>query len=66
LDQEGGGLMRESVFAGRRLRASYRGFSCDYVLALLEAAGDQDDSSLDSCLHRQPRRLRSHMKYEEQ
>lgn len=52
--------MRQALFAGRRLHASYRGFSSDYVLALLEAAADQDDT-LDSCLHR-PRRLRSRMK----
>lgn len=58
--------MRQHLFAGRRLRASYRGFSCDYVLALLEAVGDQDDSSMDSCCLPRPRRLRSHMKYEEQ
>jgi hypothetical protein len=58
--------MRHSMFAGRRLRASYRGFSSDYVLALIEAATDQDDSSLNSyCLHR-PRRLRSRMNEEEQ
>ena len=58
--------MRHSMFAGRRLRASCRGFSSDYVLALIEAAIDQDDSSLNSyCLHR-PRRLRSCMNEEEQ
>lgn len=58
--------MRSSLFTRRRLRASYRGFSSDYVLALIEAAVDQDDNSLESyCLHR-PRRLRSRMNEEEQ
>lgn len=58
--------MRESLFAGRRLCASYRGFSSDYVIALLEAAAEQDDSLLDSyCLHRPPG-LRSRMREEEQ
>lgn len=57
--------MRSSLFTRRRLRASYRGFSSDYVLALIEAATAQDDSSLEPyCLHR-PRRLRSRMNVEE-
>ena len=64
--EESGGLMRNSLFTRGCLRASYRGFSSDYVLALIEAAGDQDDNSLESyCLHR-PRRFRSRMNGEEQ
>jgi len=58
--------MRHSLFAGRRLRASYRGFSSDYVLALIEAASDQNDNSLESYCLRRPRRLRSRMNEEEQ
>lgn len=58
--------MPSSLFTRRRLRASYRGFSSDYVLALIEAAVDQDDSSIESyCLHH-PRRLRARMKEEDQ
>jgi hypothetical protein len=58
--------MRSAIFTRRRLRASYRGFSSDYVLALIDAAAEQDDSSLESyCLHR-PRRLRSRMNEKEQ
>ena len=57
--------MHHSLFSGRRLRASYRGFSSDYVLALIEAASDQDDSSLESYCLRRPR-LRPHMNEEEQ
>jgi len=47
--------MRQSLFAGRRLRASYRGFSSDYVLALLESAAEQNDTSFACCLHRPQR-----------
>jgi hypothetical protein len=51
--------MRQSLFAGPRLRASYRGFSSDYVIALLDRVDEQDEDVTDSyCLHR-PRRLRS-------
>jgi hypothetical protein len=58
--------MRQSLFAGRRLRASYRGFSSDYVIALLDTADEQDDLFTDSyCLHR-PRLRRCRMKDEEQ
>lgn len=56
--------MRKSRFAGRRLRASYRCFSSDVVIALLETAVDQDDTFFDSCcLHRLQRRFQ--MKEEE-
>jgi len=58
--------MRSSIFTRRRLRASYRGFSSDYVLALIEAAADQDDSSLESYSLRRPLRLRCHISHEEQ
>lgn len=64
--EESGGLMRNSLFTRRRLRGTCCGLSSDYVLALIEAAGDQDDNSLESyCLHR-PRRFRSRMNGEEQ
>jgi hypothetical protein len=57
--------MRQFLFAGRRLRASYRGFSSDYVIALLDAADEQDEDLTDSyCLHR-PRPRSHHMKEEE-
>jgi len=58
--------MRQALFTRRRLRASYRGFSSDYVLALIEAAADQDDSSLESYSLRRPRRLRCRLNHEEQ
>jgi hypothetical protein len=57
--------MRQSLFAGRRLRASYRCVPMDDILALLERADEQGDSFIDSCLHR-PRRLRCRMKEENQ
>jgi hypothetical protein len=57
--------MRQSLFAGRRLRASYRNVPMDNILALLDRSDDQDDDSSDSyCLHR-PRLRRSFMKEEE-
>jgi hypothetical protein len=58
--------MRSSLFTRRRLRGSCCGLSSDYVLALIEAAGDQDDSSLESYCLRRPRRLRPHINEEEQ
>jgi hypothetical protein len=58
--------MRQSLFAARRLRASYRNVRMDDILALLNDAVEQDDNSLDSyCLHR-PRALRFRMREEEQ
>jgi hypothetical protein len=54
--------MRQSLFAGRRLRASYRGFSSDFVLALLETVDEQGDTFC--CLHR-PRTRRSFLKEEQ-
>jgi hypothetical protein len=55
--------MREALFAGRRLRASYRNVSGDFVIALLDRADEQDDDFTDYyCLHR-PRR-RSHAQEE--
>jgi len=58
--------MRQRLFAGRRLRASYRCFPMDDILALLERVDEQDEDFIDSyCLHR-PRRLRSCMKEEGQ
>ena len=57
--------MRQSLFAGRRLRASYRNVRMDDILALLDQADQQDEDSIASyCLHR-PRRLRCRMKEEE-
>jgi hypothetical protein len=57
--------MRQSLFAGRRLRASYRNVPMDNILALLHGSDDQDDDSVDPyCLHR-PRLRRSFMTEEE-
>jgi hypothetical protein len=57
--------MRQSFFAGRRLRASYRNVPMDNILALLDGSDEQDDDLSDSyCLHR-PRLRRSCMKEEE-
>jgi hypothetical protein len=57
--------MRQSLFAGRRLRASYRNVPMDNILALLDGSDEHDDDSIDSyCLHR-PRLRRSFMKEEE-
>lgn len=57
--------MRQSLFAGRRLRASYRNVPMDNILALLDGVDEQDDLYVDSyCLHRPLRRCR--MKDEEQ
>ncbi len=48
--------MHLSLFAGQRLRASYRGISSDFVIALLSRADDGDaDPFFDSCCLRQPR-----------
>jgi hypothetical protein len=63
LGKKGGRLMRQSLFAGPHLRASYRGFSSDYVIALLDAADEQDDGFFDCCCLHRPRR--SQMKGEE-
>jgi hypothetical protein len=57
--------MRQVLFAGRRLRASYRNVPLDAILALLDQADEQDQDSIDCYLHR-PRRLRCRMKDEEQ
>jgi hypothetical protein len=52
--------MRQSLFAGRRLRASYRNVPMDAIVALLEGADEPDDTSSDSyCLHRPLRRFRT-------
>jgi hypothetical protein len=56
--------MRQFLFAGRRLRASYRGFSSDYVIALLDAADEQDEDLTESCCLRRPRLRRSRMQEE--
>jgi hypothetical protein len=53
--------MRQSLFAGRRLRASYRNVPMDAIVALLEGTDEPDDAYTDAyCLHRQLRRLRTH------
>lgn len=58
--------MRQSLFAGRRLRSSYRCVPMDDILALLDGADEQDDLYSDGyCLHR-PRRLRSRIEEEGQ
>jgi hypothetical protein len=52
--------MRQSLFAGRRLRASYRNVPMDAILALLEGVEEPDDTYSDSyCLHRPLRRFRT-------
>jgi hypothetical protein len=56
--------MHDSLFAGRRLRASYRNASCDFVIALLDEATDQDDDFTDSFYLYRPR-LSRRMKEEE-
>ena len=49
--------MQLSLFAGQRLRASYRGISSDYVIALLSRVDDGDtDPFFDSCCLNWPRR----------
>ena len=58
--------MRRALFAGRRLRASYRCVPMDDILPLLEKADEQDEDFIDSyCLHR-PRRFRSPVNEEKQ
>jgi hypothetical protein len=55
--------MRPSLFAGRRLRASYRNVPMDSILALLEGVDEPDDDYSDSyCLHRPLRHLRNNEK----
>jgi hypothetical protein len=57
--------MRQSLFAGRRLHASYRNVPMDNILALLDGVDEPDDAYADSyCLHRPLRRSR--MNEEEQ
>lgn len=52
--------MRQSLFAGRRLRASYRNVPMDAILSLLQGVDEPDDAYSDSyCLHRPLRRLRN-------
>jgi hypothetical protein len=58
--------MRLCLFAGRRLRASYRNTSGDFVIALLNEAAEQGDDFADSyCLYR-PRLRRSFLNEAEQ
>jgi hypothetical protein len=57
--------MRQSLFAGHRLRASYRNVPLDDVLALLDRTDEQDDGFFDSCCLHRPRRRSHHMKEEE-
>lgn len=58
--------MRQSLFAGRRLRSSYRNVPLDDILALLDGVDEQDDLYTDAyCLHR-PRRMRSRIEEEGQ
>jgi hypothetical protein len=55
--------MRLCLFAGRRLRASYRNTSGDFVIALLNETAEQGDDFADSyCLYRP--RLSRRMKEE--
>jgi hypothetical protein len=58
--------MRQYLFAGRRLRASYRCVPMDDILALLDRVDERDSDFTDSyCFHR-PRLRRSRMKEETQ
>jgi hypothetical protein len=56
--------MHQSLFAGRRLRGSYRNVSSDFIVALLNETDEQYDAFTDFCLHR-PRLRSHHMKEEE-
>lgn len=58
--------MRQALFAGRRLRASYRCVPLDAILALLDRADERDEDFIDSCCLHRPRRLRSCMNEEDQ
>ncbi len=58
--------MRQSLFAGRRLRASYRNVPMDAIVALLEGVDEPDDAYVDSYCLNHPRRLRSRMTEEAQ
>jgi hypothetical protein len=52
--------MRQSLFAGRRLRASYRNVPMDAIMALVEGVDEPDDAYSDSyCLHRPLRHFRT-------
>jgi hypothetical protein len=57
--------MRQSLFAGRRLRASYRCVPMDDIIALLDRADERDEDFIASCCLHRPRRLRSRTKDEE-
>jgi hypothetical protein len=58
-------MMRQTLFAGRHLRASYRNIPMDNILALLNGVDERDDDFTDAyCFHR-PRRFH-HMKEEEE
>ena len=51
--------MRQSLFAGRRLRASYRNVPMDAIVALLEGVDEPEDAYADSySLHRSLPRFR--------
>jgi len=58
--------MRQALFAGHRLRASYRNVPLDDVLALLDRVDEQDEDFIGSCCLHRPRRLRSRMNEEDQ
>jgi hypothetical protein len=57
--------MRQSLFAGRRLRASYRNVPMDNILALLDGVDEQDDDFVDSYCLQRPRQRSHHMKEKE-
>ncbi len=50
--------MHQSLFAGRRLRASYRNVPMDNILALLSEVNEQDNNFIDSYCLRPLRRFR--------
>lgn len=48
-------MMRQSLFAGHRLRGSYRNVPMDSILALLDRTDEQEDALTDSYYLYRPR-----------
>lgn len=58
--------MRQSLFARRQLRASYRNVPMDNILALLSEAHEQEDAYIDPyCWHRPLRKFRLRVRGEQ-
>jgi hypothetical protein len=55
LAEKGGRMMRQSLFAGHRLRGSYRNVPMDNILALLDRTDEQEDALTDSYYLYRPR-----------